>query len=298
MIAAGGAAAAMRTADEWRASEPGRAVASVPLVDLVRLDDAPPLRLPAGDRPLSGIRVIELTHVIAGPVCGRVLAAHGADVLHIGAPHLPTVPPLVVDTGFGKRSAHLDLRTSERCARLRELIAEADVFVQSYRPDSLLRRGFGVRELTSQRPGLVVVDLSAYGWPGPWAGRRGFDSLVQLATGIADEGARRAGVGHPVPLPAQVLDHATGWLAAGAVMTVLHRRGTEGGSWRVRLALARTAAWLGSLGRTAFAGDLRDVDPSQFGPVSHVLMPGRLPGAAPRWAAGPHRPGSDPPAWW
>ncbi|MGQ0837894.1 CoA transferase [Actinokineospora sp.] len=196
VLAAGGAAAAMRSAGQWRAHPQGVAVAAEPLVSVERVGDGPPRPLPAADRPLAGVRVLDLTHVIAGPVCGRTLAAHGADVLHVGAAHLPTVRPLVIDTGFGKRSCHLDLRVPGDREALRGLLADADVLVQSYRPDSLSTKGFGPADLP---PGVILVSLSAYGHSGPWRARRGFDSLVQLACGIADEG----GVGRPVPLPAQ-----------------------------------------------------------------------------------------------
>ncbi|WP_158891851.1 CoA transferase [Amycolatopsis anabasis] len=303
VIAAGGAAAAMRSRADWLASPPGAALAGLPLAELTPIGSAPPRDLPGADRPLGGVRVLELTHVIAGPVAGRTLAAHGADVLHIGAAHLPTVAPLVVDTGMGKRSAFVDLRTESGRDRLWELIAQADVLIQSFRPDSLARRGFGPAELAAARPGIVVVDLNAYGWAGPWARRRGFDSLVQMATGIADEGARVAGVDEPRALPVQALDHATGWLAAAVAMTALRRRATEGGSWHARLALARTGQWLDSLGRKdpghaeADITDLLTQTESQFGTLTHVRVPGTLPAANPQWTHGSHRPGTDPAAW-
>ncbi|HET6503984.1 MAG TPA: CoA transferase [Amycolatopsis sp.] len=317
VIAEGGAAAAMRGRQEWRDHPQGRALAAAPLVDLAPIAPAPARAVARSDRPLGGVRVLELTHVIAGPVAGRALAAHGADVLHIGAAHLPVVPPLVIDTGLGKRSARLDLRTPADRDRLWRLVGEADVFVQSFRPGALARRGFSAENLARARPGIVVVDLGAYGWEGPWATRRGFDSLVQMASGIAAEGgARCREPGRPVPLPAQALDHATGWLAAAAAMTALRRRAVEGGSWRARLSLARTGWWLDSLGRQAagavgavgavdVAADPPELDvsgllvtsPSPFGEVTHVRVPGALPAANPGWAHGPHLPGSDPAQW-
>lgn len=310
VIAAGGAAAAMRGTAEWRAHPAGRAVRSLPLVTVDRVADAPRRALPPGERPLSGIRVLELTHVIAGPVCGRTLAAHGADVLHVGAAHLPTLRPLVIDTGFGKRSTHLDLRTPDGMAALRGLIADADVLVQSFRPGSLAARGLAPADLAALRPGIVALDLSAYGHAGPWRRRRGFDSLVQMASGIADDGARAAGADRPTPLPVQALDHGTGWLAAAAIMTALRRQRAEGGSWRLRLALARTGAWLDGIGRLpegvpsaerpapADAADLFAEVDSPFGRLTHVRFPGDLPGAPPRYDHAPHVPGSDPAEWW
>jgi crotonobetainyl-CoA:carnitine CoA-transferase CaiB-like acyl-CoA transferase len=297
VIAAGGAAAAMRGRDEWLAHPQGQALTGVPLVDWTSLGPAPALPLSTSDRPLGGVRVLELTHVIAGPVAGRVLAAHGAEVLHIGAAHLPTQRPLTMDTGLGKRSAHLDLRTHAARDRLWQLVAEADVFIQSYRPGALAKLGFSAEKLGQARPGIVVAELDAYGWDGPWAGRRGFDSLVQMASGIAAETA----VDEPRPLPAQALDHATGWLTAAAVMTGLRRRAVEGGSVRARLALARTGLWLDSLGRTEdsaaeldVSGLLADLD-SPYGrdhPRADAGHPARgEPVLDARFAAAGRRPG-------
>ncbi|OLR94975.1 CoA transferase [Actinokineospora bangkokensis] len=296
VLAEGGAAAALRPPERWRAHPQGRAVAAEPLVAVEKVGDAPARPLPRADRPLAGVRVLDLTHVIAGPVCGRVLSAHGADVLHVGAAHLPVVAPLVVDTGFGKRSTFLDLRAEEERATLRALLAEGDVLVQSYRPGSLAAKGFGERDLP---PGSVLVSLDAYGHTGPWRDRRGFDSLVQMASGIAAE----SGVDTPRPLPAQALDHGTGWLAALGVMRALAWRAAEGGTWHVKVSLARTAWWLSDLGRTdavaresSAAPYLSEMD-SDFGRVTHVRPPGRLPGSPPRWESGPRKPGADAPNW-
>lgn len=300
VFAEGGVAAAMRTRDEWHEHPQGQAVQQLPLVDMRVIGACRSRPLPPGDRPLSGIRVLELTHVIAGPVCGRVLAAHGADVLHVSAEHRPTMPSLVVDTGFGKRSTHLDLRTDDGLSQLRDLASEADVFVQSYRPNSLAAKGFDATTLAGLRPGIVTVDLSAWGWTGPWSQRRGFDSLVQMASGIAAE----SGVDKPRPLPAQALDHATGWFAAAAAMQGLRRRAEAGGSWRARLALARTGRWIDELGRTSRPPEAFDPDEwlqetaSDVGVVSHASVPGTIAGAPPRWSHGPRRPGADPPDWW
>jgi crotonobetainyl-CoA:carnitine CoA-transferase CaiB-like acyl-CoA transferase len=249
------------------------------------------------DRPLGGVRVLELTHVLAGPVAGRVLAAHGADVLHVGAAHLPRVEALVRDTGQGKRSTFVALYTEGGRARLKKLISRADVLLQSFRPGALERIGFGASELAALRPGLVIADLSAYGWEGPWARRRGFDSLVQMSNGMAFS------VDGPSPLPVQALDHATGWLAAAAIMTALRRQVTDGGTWRVRLSLAGTARWLDSLGRKDPAGasvdfgDLLEEADSGYGRLTRVRMAGGLPGAEPHWDFGTRLPGVDKPTW-
>lgn len=307
VVAAGGCAAAMRTRTEWMSHPQGEAVAGLPLVELTRVGECAPVPVRPADRPLAGLRVLDLTRVIAGPVCGRTLAAHGAEVLRVGAGHLPTIPLLVIDTGFGKRFCHIDLREEAGRDGLRGLLAEADVFVQAYRPGALARLGFGPEEVVRVRPGIVYVSLSAYGRFGPWRSRRGFDSLVQMASGIAHEGATAAGVDHPVPLPAQALDHGTGWLAALGALEGLRRRHREGGSWLVEVSLSRTARWIDGLGRVDGLGvaepgqedvaDLLEESDSPFGPITYVRPPGRLAGSPPRWDTPPHLPGSDPPAW-
>ncbi|WP_326833829.1 CoA transferase [Amycolatopsis rhabdoformis] len=303
VVTAGGAAAVMRSREEWLAHPQGQAVAGLPIAEIRQVGEAPKNTLFDSDRPLGGVRVLELTHVLAGPVAGRVLAAHGANVLHVGAAHLPRIPALTMDTGQGKRSAFVALDTEGGRAKLKKLIARADVVLQSFRPGALARIGFGPEDMAELRPGLVTADLSAYGWAGPWARRRGFDSLVQMASGIAEEGARMTGADHPVPLPAQALDHTTGWLAAAAIMTAVRRSVVEGGSWNVRLSLAGTGRWLDSLGRkepvasTADFDDLlEDVD-SGFGKLTRVRMAGGLPGAPPRWDHASHLPGSDSAVW-
>lgn len=194
------------------------------------------------------MRVLDLSRIIAGPVAGRALAHHGADVLMINGPHLPNIAPLVIDNGRGKRSAVVDLRDAPGRETLRGLAGGADVFLQAYRPGALAARGFGPEELARVRPGIVYVSVSAYGHEGPWAQRRGFDSLVQSASGIAWTERQAAGWDEPKHLPCQALDHATGYLAAFGAMVALARRATEGGSWHVRLSLAQTGRWLQSFG--------------------------------------------------
>ncbi|MER6979568.1 CoA transferase [Streptomyces carpinensis] len=243
VYAAGGLAVALRTPEEWAAHEQAAAVAARPLVERERPDEARARVLPpVGGTPLlpaDGLRVLDLTRVIAGPVATRTLALLGADVLRVDAPHLPELADQHADTGFGKRSAALDLAGDP--AAFEELLAEADVVVTGYRPGALDRFGLSPEALTERRPGLVVAQLSAWGGYGPWRGRRGFDSLVQVATGIA---AVEGSAQRPGALPAQALDHGTGYLLAGAVLRALTEQSYEGGSRVVRLALARTAAWL------------------------------------------------------
>ncbi|KQX81775.1 CoA transferase [Streptomyces sp. Root1310] len=243
VYAAGGLAVASRTPDEWAAQEQAAMVAARPLVERGRSDEtrvrtfAP---LEGGPLlPAAGLRVLDLTRVLAGPVATRTLALLGADVLRVDAPQLPELPDQHADTGFGKRSTLLDLTADRRT--FEDLLATADVVVTGYRPGALDRFGLSPEALAERRPGLVVAQVSAWGAYGPWGGRRGFDSLVQVATGIATvEGA----AGRPGALPAQALDHGTGYLLAAAVLRALTEQSYDGGSRFVRVALARTAAWL------------------------------------------------------
>ncbi|WP_198535937.1 MULTISPECIES: CoA transferase [Pseudofrankia] len=315
--AMGMCAAMAREERDWWAHPAGRAVAELPLTETSQIADsaaarggpsavspprgtrapATPARAlstqaqarPSPARPAAGLRVLDMTRVIAGPVCARVLASFGADVLRVGAAHLPDARALVIDTGFGKRSAFLNLRVASDARRLRELVTQADVVVQAYRPKALDRLGFGPEALARIRPGIVCATISAYGRVGPWSGLRGFDSLVQTAAGIALAGARASGSDRPVPLPAQTLDHATGYLAAYGVLDALARREREGGSWHVRVSLAQTARWLTSLGeRDTFDlaepkdGDLdsyRRTMRSEFGELSYIAPAGSVGGA-------------------
>jgi crotonobetainyl-CoA:carnitine CoA-transferase CaiB-like acyl-CoA transferase len=240
---------ATRSFQEWDAHPQGAAVAKLPLFSIERIGDAAPTPLPAGERPLAGIKVLDLTRVIAGPVCGRTLAAHGADVLLVTAKHLPAMEALVIDNGRGKLSASLDLRETNARDALMALLKNADIFVQGYRPGAIAQYGFSPQDAARVRPGIVYVSLCAYGHQGPWAGRRGFDSMVQNANGLNAAEAESAGSSQPKPLPAQALDHGTGYLMAFAAMTALARRATQGGSWHVRLSLAQTAHWFRQLGR-------------------------------------------------
>ena len=240
---------ATRSFDEWDRHPQGRAVAGLPPFSIERIGDAAPRPLPAGGRPLAGVRVLDLTRIIAGPVCGRTLAAHGADVLLVTAAHLPSMEPLVIDNGRGKLATFIDLRDASGRDQLAALVRDADVFVQGYRPGAIGRYGFSPQEFARLRPGIVYVSICAYGHEGPWADRRGFNSLVQNANGLNVAEAEAAGSDQPKPLPAQALDHATGFLMAFATMSALKHRATQGGSWHVRCSLAQTGQWVRGLGR-------------------------------------------------
>jgi crotonobetainyl-CoA:carnitine CoA-transferase CaiB-like acyl-CoA transferase len=304
---AGGVATALRTFDQWDATPQAQALARQPLIAFERIGDAPPLVLPPlrdDQRPLHGLRVLDLTRILAGPVGGRALAAYGADVMLVNAPHLPNIES-IADTSRGKRSAHVDLRTSEGRAALDELLATSHVFVQGYRPGALQGLGYGAESLAARRPGIVCVSLSAYGHEGPWAARRGFDSLVQTAMGFNDAEGAAAGGGKPRPLPMQILDEATGYLIALGASAALLRQQREGGSWHVRVSLARTGLWLRELGRVAngFAVAKPDLAPylettaSGFGELVALRHSAQLSRTPAGWERPSMPPGSDPPRW-
>ncbi|WP_217144291.1 CoA transferase [Streptomyces sp. AC627_RSS907] len=342
VYAAGGLAVALRTPAQWAASSQGEAVAGLPLVERGRLD-ASPARVfpsvpssaspspPSSPSPLSspssmcspsssaspllpagGLRVLDLTRVIAGPVATRTLALLGADVLRVDPPGLPELSDQQTDTGFGKRSATLDLTTDRET--FEELLGTADVVVTGYRPGALDRLGLSPEALAERRAGLVVAQLSAWGTHGPWAGRRGFDSLVQVATGIAvvEGTAERPGV-----LPAQALDHGTGYLLAAGVLRALTEQSYQGGSRHVRVALARTAAWLtdglrpggtggaGGAGENAGTGGAAYAGPepwlaerdSRLGRLRYALPPVSFTGGPADWSRPPGPWGADAARW-
>jgi crotonobetainyl-CoA:carnitine CoA-transferase CaiB-like acyl-CoA transferase len=306
--AAGLCVTAMRSFAEWDAHPQGRAVQSEPLVAITRVGEAPPQPLPAADRPLGGIRVLDLTRVIAGPVCGRTLAAHGADVLLITALHLYNPRALTIDTGRGKLSAQLDLRNGSDRTTLHELLRDADIFVQGYRPGALGKFGLSPTETARIRPGIVHVSLCAYGHTGPWAGRRGFDSLTQTASGFNAAEAEAAGQTEPKPLPVQALDHSSGYLMALGALAALYRRATIGGSWHVQVSLARTGHWIRGLGRVPDGlachnptrdeiADLLEETDSGFGRLSAVRHAAQMSATPARWERLSVPPGTHAPRW-
>ncbi|MGI9128312.1 MAG: CoA transferase [Roseomonas sp.] len=294
---------------EWDASAQGQAASSLPPVLIEKIGDAPPVPLPpAAARPLAGMRVLDLTRVIAGPVAGRTLAAHGADVLHISAAHLPSFDELVMDTGRGKRTAALDLRSPNDQARLRDLSASADIFLLGYRPGAIAGHGFAPEALAALNPGIICVSLSAYGHLGPWAARRGFDSLVQNANGMNDAEALAAREDKPRPLPCQALDHASGYLLAFGAMAALLRRAEEGGSWLVRVSLAGTGEWIKRLGRLDAGVSAPGLTPAEieaaleesdsgYGRMRATRHAAQLQATPPRWDLPAMPLGSHAPAW-
>jgi crotonobetainyl-CoA:carnitine CoA-transferase CaiB-like acyl-CoA transferase len=317
IIAARGAGGMVRTMEDWAKHPQAAAIASLPLMEIVKIGASPPEPLPAGDRPLSGIRVLDLTRVLAGPTCARTLAEHGADVLKITAAHLPNIGYQEYDTGHGKLSAHLDLRQSKDLETLRGLVREGDVFSQGYRPGTLGDRGLSPEALVKLRPGIVYVSLCAFGHVGPWASRRGFDTVVQTVSGITHRQGELFPGAEPGPqfYPVSAIDYLTGYLMAFGAMVALGRRAREGGSWLVRISLAQTGRWLVGRGEVSET-ELKDI-PKEFtaaelerwtttsetpaGRLHHLAPVVRLSETPPRWARpsvplGYHEPVWPPPA--
>ena len=305
---AGGVVSMMRSHDEWSALPQAKALAGPPVIALEKIGDAAPKSWPEGERPLAGLRVLDLSRVIAGPVAGRTLAAHGADVLLVSSPDLPAIPWLTIDTGRGKLSTFIDLKRDEGRNKLKELLTEADVFSQGYRPQALANLGFSPEEAARINPGIVFVSLSAYGHIGPWANRRGFDSLVQTSTGFNHAEGEAAGVDGPKELPAQILDHATGYLMAFGAMMAKARQSREGGSWHVRVSLAQTGNWIWNLGRVTDGLKTADLKgeaiepfsqqmPSGFGSLHAITHAAQLSRTPAFWSRPAVPLGSHPPRW-
>jgi len=298
---------AMRSFDEWDRHPQGQAIAAQPLLTIERIGDADPRPLPKygqDARPLQDIRVLDLTRIIAGPVCGRALAAYGADVMLVNSPNLPNIDNLI-DTSRGKLSVLADLDTADGRIALGNLLRSAHIFVQGYRPGGMAALGFGPQDVARIRPGIVYVSLSAYGPVGPWANRRGFDSLVQTAAGFNHAEAQAAGQDAPKPLPMQILDHASGYLMAFGAQVALARQATEGGSWHVKVSLAQTAHWLRTLGRVEGGLDcpmpgfngLLETTPSGFGELVAVRHAAQFSETPARWTRPSSPPGTHPTVW-
>jgi hypothetical protein len=306
--AAGGVVAMMRSHQEWSDLPHARRLAALPPVSIEKIGEAAPKPWPAGDRPLAGLRVLDLSRVIAAPVAGRTLAVHGADVLLISGPDLPAIPWLTIDTGRGKLTSFVELKSEPGRQVLRGLLADADIFSQGYRPRAIASLGFSPQDAAKINPGIVYVSLSAYGDAGPWSERRGFDSLVQTSTGFNHAEGLAAGIDGPKELPAQMLDHATGYLMAFGAMMAKARQAREGGSWHVRVSLAQTGRWLWNLGRVPDGFKTEDLKgdavapfveeaASGFGPlraVSHSAVMSKTPAY---WARPAMPLGSHPPQW-
>lgn len=312
IAAAGVCGAVARTPAEWDASEQGRILAATPVIEIVRFADSPPEPF-SGDStaPLSGLRVLDLTRVLAGPTCARTLAQHGAETLYVSSPNLPTTERFVSDTNPGKRAAFLDLRAPADAERLRALVRDCDVFSQGYRGGALERLGFGPLDLAELRPGVICTAINAYGHEGPWARRPGWEQLAQTVTGMAVQHGQDMGGAGPQLQPAAVADYTTGYLAALGSMIALRRRALYGGSYLVRVSLSRTAMWVRGFGRAdaarldavqplgqdELAGWMIDVPDSGFGPMRRLRPAVRLSATPAGWALPVSRLGAHPPAW-
>lgn len=313
ILAAKGAGGMVRSMAEWARHPQAAAIASLPLMEILKIADSPPEPLPEAERPLSGIRVLDLTRVLAGPTSARTLAEHGADVMKITAPHLPNIGYQEYDTGHGKLQAHLDLRQSQDVETLRGLVQEADVFTQGYRPGTLGNRGLSPEALSQLRPGLVYVSMCAFSHVGPWASRRGFDTVVQTVSGITTRQAELFPGANPGPqfYPASAIDYLTGYLMAFGAMVALARRAREGGSWVVRISLAQTGRWLVDRGEVPQAA-LKDVDKELYpaeiarwliesdtpvGRLRHLGPTVRMSETAPYWARPSAPLGHHQPVW-
>lgn len=302
LIDAGMVGAVVRTIDEWDEHPHAKATSGLPLVTVERIGDASP----SPHRPITELRVLDCSRVLAGPVAGQMIAGFGADVLRLGAAHLPSVEVGVISTGFGKRNAFADLRSSSGRSTMTELLSGADVWIDAYRPGAMSSHGFTPAHAAALRPGVVIVQVSAFDWVGPWAGRRGFDSIVQSTTGVRWAGGEHAVDAHgdatgagPIGLPIQALDYATGFLAAGVAAQLVQYQRDIGGSWLGRVSLLRTRNRLVALGgpgsyrpspATADPRHLDSVD-SEFGRVTAVTP------FAGRWYGPPAPLGSSDARW-
>lgn len=305
IVEAGGCAAEMRSLDAWRAHPQGRAVAAEPLIHVETMPGTSPSWAPDPQRPLAGLRVLDLTRVLAGPVASRFLAGYGADVLRIDPPDWDE-PGITPDVTLGKRCARLDLRRNADRAIVETLLSQADILTHGYRNGALDKLGYDVAARRALAPALIDVSLDAYGWTGPWAARRGFDSLVQMSAGIAEAGMRWKGAAEPVPLPVQALDHATGYLMAAAAVRAVTRRFTAGEATTARLSLARTAAALTDFGEApsdaAFAPAAENdfaggIERTSWGDARRLRPPAAVDGAPVRWEHPASMLGSAAPAW-
>lgn len=295
-------AALVRSCDEWHAHSQYHALQGLPPIEIIKLGESNAKPLPDGPRPLSHLQILDLTRIIAGPVCTRTLAEHGAIVTLITSPHLPNILPLVMDTGHGKRSIYLDLNQEEDHKKLESMIAISDIFCQSYRPGSLNARGLSPQNLSKLNPHLIYVTIDAYSHQGPWSSYRGFDSLVQSVTGMAWEQGNHS---YPQHLPAQTLDYITGYFGAIGAMEALRRRALYGGSYLVRVSLAKTAKWFMDLGRcenyqhctipnATQIQDLLTQTQTAFGVLEHMIPILKMSHTSPYYSSPPVPLGSSP----
>ena len=296
--------AMVRSNKEWLEHPHGQALAALPLVQITKIGDSDPEPFPSGGAPLAGVRALDLTRILAGPIAARTLAEHGADVLMIAAPHLPQVREHVLDTSHGKRSTFLDLRDAADAAKLATLARGADVFSQGYRPGIMKKYGFGPEQLAELRPGIVYLSITCFGSTGPFAHRAGWEQVAQTVTGILHEGRPD----RPALLPAAACDYTTGYLGAYGTLLALARRAREGGSYHVQVSLCQSGMYIYRQGKTEYAQDGMDLSTAELdalrieshtgqGPIRHLGPVLKLSETMPAWSRPTPVLGSDAPEW-
>jgi crotonobetainyl-CoA:carnitine CoA-transferase CaiB-like acyl-CoA transferase len=298
----------VRSNEEWLRHAHGQVLAAKPIVEIFKIGDSDPEPLPRDGRPLSGIRALDLTRILAGPMAARTLAEHGADVLMVTAEHLPQIPEHVLDTSHGKRSCFLDLTQGDDVACLKTLIQRADVFSQGYRPGAISRLGFGPEEVAALRPGIIYVSINCYGADGPLSHRAGWEQVAQTMTGLCHQGRTAARPNGPALLPAAACDYTTGYLAAYGVLLALAARARDGGSYHVRASLCRSGMFIYRQGTVVFPGFGLDLSATELdairiesrpksGPLRHLGPIVCLSEIAPHWTRPTPQMGGDSPEW-
>jgi crotonobetainyl-CoA:carnitine CoA-transferase CaiB-like acyl-CoA transferase len=294
----------IRSADEWLAHPHGADMATRPVVEIEKIGDSEPEPFKPEGRALDGVRVLDLTRILAGPVAARTCAEHGADVLMVAARHVPQIKNFVIDLSHGKRSCYLDLNDAPDQATLKELVRGADVFSQGYRPGVLEARGFSPSTLAEIRPGIIYASISCYGRRGPLAGRAGWEQVAQSVTGICAD----SGYDKPKLLPVPACDYLTGYLGAYGILLALARRARDGGSYHVNVSLCQSAMLLNRQGRVAYAAQgmgLSDTEGASlqmqsetaYGAIRHLAPVTQFSETTPAWNTTSPALGAHEPVW-
>lgn len=307
---AGACGGLIRTAAEWLAHPQGQYLSALPVIEIRKVREGAPRPMVSGSRPLEGVRTLDLTRILAGPIAGRTLAEHGADVLMVTAPHLPQVAEHVRDTSHGKRSCFLDFGVAEQAEIFRDLVSTADVVIDGYRPGALTRKGFGRDQLFDLCPGLIHLSVSCFGSGGPFKDRAGWEQIAQAVTGICHTHGEAIGAGQPKLVFAPMCDYLTGYMGAIGVMLALARRAKEGGSYEVNVSLCQSAMFIQRRGLIeAFNVAPDSLDPSEVEKLyvktetsnhGSMLTLGpvlKMSETAPRWARPAPDFGKDAPVW-
>jgi crotonobetainyl-CoA:carnitine CoA-transferase CaiB-like acyl-CoA transferase len=298
----------VRSNEEWLAHPHGRGLAAKPIIEITKIAESAPEPFPKDGRPLSGIRVLDLTRILAGPMAARTLAEHGADVLMVTAERLPQIPEHILDTNHGKRSCFLDLAHNEDASRLKTLVKGADVFSQGYRPGAISKLGFGPEELAALRPGIIYTSINCYGADGPFSHRGGWEQVAQTMTGLCHEGRTAARPDGPALLPGAACDYTTGYLAAYGILLALAQRARDGGSYHVRASLCQSGMFVYRQGKVAFPGLDLDLSAAELdairiesrpksGPLRHLGPILKLSEAQPYWSRPTPQLGGDAFEW-